>query len=418
MRAEPKRILAPPPSRRNEPTRIIAPRSSMRHESTRSIAPKGRREGSHGWSETGHGESRAAASATRGQPPPQNNLAPTGRGECDPCSRRPVGANRLSRIYRLPRSRIRWSAATLIFLVALSCSSLPTLASQSPTTRPAATQPARVSPAINPHWSPDGCASCHEMSGTHARPIPVAAVESICLRCHDGRQARSEPHPVGRQFGKMARPADWPAPDDKVTCITCHQVHPGGHPRAPRPADNPSFLRSGGGDVLTFCARCHAGAGEPQRRYNPHAAQIENGHVAQQSCAFCHTKTMPAGEKAVRTGEPALRADAISLCIGCHPTHLEWSPRSHIGAQATPRVLASLKSFTAAYQPPVTTQPATTFLPLAAGDTIVCSTCHNPHYQGVFPPGSVLAAGAGQPKPAAEQLRGLRSNLCGACHGK
>jgi predicted CXXCH cytochrome family protein len=257
------------------------------------------------------------------------------------------------------------------------------------------------------------------MSGELARPIPVQNVETTCLRCHDGRQARTEPHPVGRRFGPMTRPADWPAPDDKVTCATCHQVHPTGDPRASRPLQNPMFLRGGGTDMLAFCGRCHPGADEPQRRYNPHAAQIDNGQVAQQSCAFCHNKPMPHGASAARTGQPALRADPISLCIGCHPTHLEWSEKGHIGTKVTPRILGSLTAFARARNlTPPSTQPAAGFLPLAGGDTVVCSTCHNPHYEGVFPPGSPLANGAAQPAPAAEQLRGLHSQLCGACHGK
>jgi hypothetical protein len=251
------------------------------------------------------------------------------------------------------------------------------------------------------------------MSGTTANAIPAPAVEALCLRCHDGRQARSEPHPVGRPFGNMPRPTGWPAPDDKVTCTTCHEAHPGKKYDAPRPTENPMFLRGGTyADLLAFCGKCHAGADEPVRRFNPHAAQIDKGHVVAQSCGFCHSKIMPSGEKAVRTGDAALRADAISLCIGCHTTHPEWSERTHIGAHAKPETLAALQARSA------TTQPAATLLPLAKGDIVVCSTCHNPHYQGVFPPDSVLAAGAARPAPATEQLRGLRSNLCGACHAK
>ncbi len=178
------------------------------------------------------------------------------------------------------------------------------------------------------------------------------------------------------------------------------------------------FLREYSGNLLAFCGRCHAGANEPERRYNPHTVQVENGRVVPRSCEFCHTKSMPAGAQAVRTGDPALRADSILLCIGCHKTHPEWSQRSHIGAKPDAPKLAAMNSFAAAYGlTPPGKRPATGFLPLAGGTTVTCATCHNPHEEGVFPPGSVLAAGAVPPGRPILQLRGLRSNLCGACHG-
>lgn len=286
------------------------------------------------------------------------------------------------------------------------------------TTRPAATQPARGA-VLNPHWSATECRACHQMSGDTAQPIPAQSVEAVCVSCHDGRQARREPHPVGRPFGAMTRPADWPAPDDKVTCTTCHLVHPKGDAYAAKPPQNPMFLRGDPPDLLSFCGRCHAGVDAPQHRYNPHTAQYVKSQVVDSSCSFCHTQPMPSGTGAVRTGQPALRADPISLCVGCHQRHLEWSEKSHIGAHATPEILAALAAFSASWNPSASSaQPAASSLPLAGGNIVVCSTCHNPHAAGVFPVSNVLANGAVQPAPAAEQLRGLRSQLCGACHGK
>jgi hypothetical protein len=316
------------------------------------------------------------------------------------------------------------------FLLALLC--VPVLAAQpaAPSTTPAAQEasatarPAGITPAApvakapNPHWSRTGCQHCHVLAGEQARPIPVQKIEGICVKCHDGRRAPAEPHPVGRPFGGMTSPPGWPAPDNTLTCITCHDVHPNQDYYAPRPPQNPMFLRGYTGSLRAFCGQCHPGSTAPEHRYNPHVVQVENGQVVEKSCAFCHTKPLPSGAQAVRTGQPALRADPISLCIGCHRSHPEWSPRSHIGAKIRPRNLAAMNAFAAAHGlTPPDARPAAGFLPLAGGNTLMCATCHNPHEQGVFPPGSPLAAGAVQPDHLVPQLRGLRSNLCGACHG-
>jgi cytochrome c peroxidase len=59
-----------------------------------------------------------------------------------------------------------------------------------------------------------------------------------------------------------------------------------------------------------------------------------------------------------------------------------------------------------------------TRLPLGRDSTIVCSTCHNPHQQGLFHSESVLSLGAipaGGGDPVA--LRGGKQ-ICGECHDK
>jgi len=57
-------------------------------------------------------------------------------------------------------------------------------------------------------------------------------------------------------------------------------------------------------------------------------------------------------------------------------------------------------------------------LPLGPRDTIVCSTCHNPHERGVFPEDSMLAAGASVWRPGEQgrKLRGRGEDICSGCH--
>lgn len=334
------------------------------------------------------------------------------------------------------RRKVRIASRKTIFIAAALIGPAAAQVATRPATQPAprtlATQPARRPPAEpveraeNPHWSDTGCRHCHVSAGGHTHRIGDAQVEAVCLKCHDGRRATQEPHPVGRAFDgqRVVAPQGWPAPDGKVTCITCHRVHPNGDPHQPRPKSNPYFLREYKGDLLAFCGRCHVEA-ERQGLFNPHTSMLDaNGKPTAQGCQFCHTREMETGA-ATRAGDPALRAEAIVLCLGCHQNHIEWFEPGHIGAKVTPAIRAALDAFerqrggTPGGPAPATQPASTTLLPLGrGGDTLVCSTCHNPHQEGVFPPASVLGAGAIRPGQPAERLRGLGKELCGACHGK
>jgi hypothetical protein len=251
------------------------------------------------------------------------------------------------------------------------------------------------------------------MEGTRALPIPLPATERLCLGCHDGIRASQEPHPVGRTFEnpRVTRPAQWPVVDGRLTCLTCHDAHPSGNPRADRPRENPSFLRGDQtGDPLAFCGQCHTDARQ-HGLHNPHIMLSEENRPVEAACRFCHARSLPAGEQARRTGDAALNADGISLCLSCHPRHPDWFEPGHIGAKVPPAIRAWMQSFE---------KHRSVALPLGGrdGDTIVCATCHNPHQEGVFPPGSPLGTGGIEPEESGQEFRGLGKELCSACHGK
>ncbi|MEP0842656.1 MAG: hypothetical protein HRF43_08080, partial [Phycisphaerae bacterium] len=266
------------------------------------------------------------------------------------------------------------------------------------------------------------------MRNGHAADIRPRDVEAVCMKCHDGLRASAEAHPVGRPATSATPvPKGWPAPDGQVTCITCHRVHAGGRRWQPRPERNPAFLREYDGDLLSFCGRCHAGHGPTAGhlgRYNPHLAMLSpEGRPVQESCAFCHSRPMPSGPAAVRTGRADLHTDGVTLCLGCHSSHPDWFSPGHVGAKVTPTVRAAMTAFEArqAASRPATTRPtAEATLPLGGrnADTLVCATCHNPHQVGVFPADSALGRGAMRAGQATDALRGQGKELCGVCHAK
>ena len=283
-------------------------------------------------------------------------------------------------------------------------------------TRPA-TAPARVERARNPHWRADGCRACH--ASERGEAIHPDDVNRICWECHDGRRAHQEVHPVGRRFTEdTAQPAGWPAPNNELSCITCHEFTPVHRTAERRPQANPEFLREYRGASLTaWCAKCHA-TNEAHQRFNPHQMIAADGQPDRRACLFCHHTIPGLGNVVERRGRPALQADVIALCSRCHTRHLDYFEPGHIGMTVTPQVKQQMLAQDAAALG--TPAAETRRLPLDGGQRVVCSTCHNPHQNGLFPEGSVLEFGGIEPgRPGRRlELRGLGKEICSGCHNK
>jgi hypothetical protein len=283
--------------------------------------------------------------------------------------------------------------------------------------------------APNPHISRDLCHQCHVGSTDPPVAAPAGNLDASCLACHDGRRAKSEPHPIGvAATGRGTRvPSDWPTDAGKLTCLTCHDVLPWCRGETAAAAARPNLLRPvppavdahrsprpGESASLAFCATCHdAGA---FARFNPHRTHDAKGDLVLTGCGVCHEASfdaaaaLPAGQ---RTGRSQLRAAETTLCGSCHSTHEDYFVPGHIGAKASANVLAALGRPNGAGD-----RTLMNLLPLQDGAVVTCSTCHNPHERGVFPSQADLAQGA-LPAASAPQgsiLRLSRGELCIACH--
>jgi hypothetical protein len=298
---------------------------------------------------------------------------------------------------------------------------------------------------VNPHWVATECRQCHQMREREALPIATEAVDHLCLTCHDGRKAHAERHPTGRPISSpgIVMPQGWPAPAGRLSCITCHDLaNTAGHRREREGREsNPDFLRGRGGpDAVAYCGRCHTATAQ-QGRFNPHRMILPDGRVDKRNCGFCHTRTFEPEQLRERTGQAALKRDVITLCVGCHTRHIDFFEPGHIGTRVTPEIMRRLLEMAAQDESidgneiERAMQQGThrTRLPLGRAATVVCSTCHNPHEAGIFPPGSVLRLGgmdwahrpATMPVAGAAPAGGsatidvrLGPNLCGECHGK
>lgn len=277
----------------------------------------------------------------------------------------------------------------------------------------------------NPHWKPEGCGQCHVTTGEVVRPIAPAEIDAICLKCHDGRIAKREMHPIGRAFGAagIVKPERWPAPDGQLSCATCHDIRRACDHDRSRPARNSEFLRDYDADnPSAFCARCHVET-EAHARFNPHRMLNRSGERVAQTCQFCHAIGIESRGLSARTGDPLLMTPEPALCLSCHDRHLDYFEPGHVGA----RISSASKAAMLAVERMRTIRPvmgegdgALFRLPLGPADTVICSTCHNPHQEGLFPPHTVLSAGAFQPDASRDTipLRVPAKDLCHACHSQ
>lgn len=286
----------------------------------------------------------------------------------------------------------------------------------------------RAPKADNPHWKADGCANCH--AGGAPRPISAEAADEICLKCHDGRSASAEFHPVGRKFdGTLyTRPQRWPLADGRLGCLTCHDMLPACSAQAKRSTSNRMLLRDyqvGRSQSLPFCRNCHQESA--YRKLNPHTMLLaDRDETIEDKCLFCHERPLDRTARQ-RSGKPALKTDELSLCRDCHPQHKDPMPQGHIGLKvdAEMRAIMAVREtmgLSAKLTPQLLAQAkgqggSPTLMPTRADGTIVCTTCHNPHLRGVFPPDSVLGFRAMRIVDEGKMISPVRGQAwCKHCH--
>ncbi len=289
--------------------------------------------------------------------------------------------------------------------------------------------PARVKE--NPHWKSDRCTACHKQRGGALAPIAPGEVDTLCVSCHDGIGAPADPHPIGRpaQTEAVKVPEGWPTHDGQITCLTCHDLSTHCRKGARRPPGEFALLLRAYNPQrrLEYCATCHQG--DVGQRFSPHRQRDASGRVREDACLFCHTKRPDIPPDGRRRFQPHLRNDTSDLCLNCHSKHWDLSPKGHVDRPVTPKIrewmlmcelsrevdaspeqLARLAS-----QP--SRRPAR--LPLGNRDgheIVTCYSCHNPHYAGLFPPGSELGARATVPEDRKAALRANWVDLCSHCH--
>ncbi|MGW8161938.1 MAG: hypothetical protein ACWGN1_06785 [Desulfobulbales bacterium] len=212
-----------------------------------------------------------------------------------------------------------------------------------------------------------------------------------CLDCHDYEKNH---HPVDiPPFGEIP----FPLTDGKITCRTCHYDD---HETGGR-----NFLREGPYlEQRDICFKCHH-----QERYaglNPHLMLDEKGGIkktvgGKSVCIICHLNNP--NPEMDRTEDVQFRADVGFLCWRCHPPMANaLFLANHFLVEPSPAMLRNQEK---------NEKRMTVLLPLVPRGRVTCSTCHNPHQQGVI---IREAAAKGADSPA--RLRIPSPRLCFVCH--
>lgn len=262
----------------------------------------------------------------------------------------------------------------------------------------------------NPHWAATQCDACHAV-GADRQPMPIAhaAVNDICLNCHDGRKAHAEPHPIGRKARTelVKTPSDWPTVDDRIACITCHDIQRHCDATARRPGGNSMMLRHHDPEApMSLCLQCHQA--DDNWRISPHNQIDSAGRLKSDSCLFCHTTAPSSSAGATPTAPVELRTDPERVCMSCHTKHWDYFPEGHVERRMPPKMLEQLRSADGARSGRISLND----------NRVMCYSCHNPHEPGVFPAGSPAASFATAQDDSRVLLRMNRAELCIACHPK
>ncbi len=240
------------------------------------------------------------------------------------------------------------------------------------------------------------CRACHASD----KPKPGSALfepgtdpSAACLNCHDYQENH---HPVDFVPANAAK-VPFPLFEGKVRCLTCHEMHggPDGH-------GTPKLLRGGPyeNDRRQICFRCHSG--DQYASINPHI-MLDDAHAIRKVngrpvCLLCHA-TMP-DPATDYTSDVKFRADVGFLCWRCHPPMPDPFFSTHFLVKPSTEMLGDIEQ---------TEERDMVILPLVPRGRITCSTCHNPHQEGVIQHESA-AKGA----DARHKLR--LPSLCIACH--
>lgn len=256
---------------------------------------------------------------------------------------------------------------------------------------------------INPHWTGRHCAECHLDAGPPALRFDGDTM-LVCTRCHPAERISTDVHPFSMALPAAMRaivPGYWPLPADTVGCVTCHEITHQMYARPLQQRVNPTFLRGGPYEQLNdFCFNCHDRSAF--QKTNPHRHLNPDGSIVSERCLYCHADVPPTGIDTT-PDSVTFRAPPERLCLSCHPDTSQGHPaKANHMLTPEPEVLAALESLRT---------DRGIELPMRNG-TITCTTCHNPHQQGVTQRPAVMH-GAGE-----ELFLRLPSGyeLCVTCH--
>ncbi|MBI5789187.1 MAG: hypothetical protein HZA78_10070 [Candidatus Schekmanbacteria bacterium] len=286
----------------------------------------------------------------------------------------------------------------------------------------------------NPHWNGKSCLICHEEEPKKDQKATFkfgADFVKLCNSCHDTSLSRVEEHLVDVKINtdnarfKMP-PADFPLPDGKISCITCHDLRLQEQNNLKVKENNPMFLRRYPSEIMqTFewadseideryrqsryamCLNCHVQGSV--MAWSPHKNQIKpNGEINEELCLFCHYEVPD--RNIIDRKDWKIRGSLQFQCKNCHMGKTRFHPIrvTHYGNVPPPKIDSQIKS---------TERVIGLLIPLDKDEQgverLTCSSCHNAHQKGVLKNETTIK---GSDEPNRLRLPGY--NICLGCHGE
>jgi len=268
--------------------------------------------------------------------------------------------------------------------------------------------PSPVSPETDIHYTGKYCDVCHSgvpEEGKGGAPLRYNGDYNYLCKCH-GYTTKAYIHPVHVIPSEAKRkkiPPDFPLPDGRVECITCHDIYLQCSRDIEMKRINPRFLRGAPYISRTsLCYRCHDE--KKYRRMNPHNQLTSDGRIIVEKCLYCHVEKPD--ELHSTYGDVRLVGDFAVVCYRCHMDKQRLHPINANHLRYPPqKIVDSMKESEKKFG---------IILPLDRQGRITCVTCHNPHDRGVIPPEKPSAQGAGEKHRL--RLAGKGLPICIACH--
>lgn len=200
--------------------------------------------------------------------------------------------------------------------------------------------------AVNPHYGEIVCTACHVDEEEYELHNEDPAV--LCNGCHGEGRIVGHHHPLLAVPPEITVPEGWPLFGERLTCVTCHM------PSCEKNLSEYMFLRGPKSVSLNeFCFLCHDR--EKVSKRNPHE-EVNRGT----GCRFCHDKEPVPGVDTLET--VTFFSDPTLLCLRCHSDTLHPANFNH-SRRLEEDIAEQLSKELNLYEK----------------NTIVCSTCHNPH---------------------------------------
>ncbi|MBI4650937.1 hypothetical protein HY745_06585, partial [Candidatus Desantisbacteria bacterium] len=266
----------------------------------------------------------------------------------------------------------------------------------------------------NPHWKGFYCMSCHEKPPLEGQKAVIrfgGNINYTCMWCHGiNPTSWADVHPVNIEVITseiMKVPKEFPLENNKLTCITCHDVRLQTKMDKEIYRGNRQFLR-----VIPYypsdenrsksCFQCHI-----QQQFdmlNAHDQIDDQGEMVEDSCKYCHIATPDRDTEGLQNIDPSV-ANLSALCFRCHSDGPHPGKVNHlmkIPSEKLSRKVIYEKKYDVVY-------------PLDGKGDIFCATCHNPHEIGIV---KSLRANKGADADRRARLPIDKGFLCFTCHDK